>query len=83
MKIQMTKLLFKKFTSLKLSLVRYYKKSAKFNLNLTTELEEIIVGLMLGDLFAEKISIKSNTRLQFKQSSKNRKYIDHLYSLFK
>ena len=53
MKIQMTKLLFKNFTSLKLSLVRYYKKSAKFNLNLTTELEEIIVGLMLGDLFAE------------------------------
>ena len=33
---------------------RFYKKSTKYNLNLSTELEEIIIGLMLGDLFAEK-----------------------------
>lgn len=46
-------------------------------------LEDIIIGLMLGDLFAEKIKINSNTRLQFKQSVKNKPYIDHLYSLFK
>jgi hypothetical protein len=38
---------------------------------------------MLGDLFAEKINKNSNTRLQFKQSIKNKVYIDHLYSLFK
>ena len=30
-------------------LVRFYRKSAKFNLKLDNELEEIIVGLMLGD----------------------------------
>jgi LAGLIDADG DNA endonuclease family len=38
---------------------------------------------MLGDLFAEKVTLNSNTRLQFKQSNKNKVYIDHLYSLFK
>src|SRR5436189_3273853 len=64
-------------------LVRFYRKSAKFDLILITELEEIIIGLMLGDLFAEKIKPNSNTRLQFKQSIKNKVYIDHLYSLFK
>lgn len=37
---------------------------------------------MLGDLTAEKPGINSNTRLQFKQSLKNRIYIEHLYSLF-
>jgi hypothetical protein len=36
-------------------LVRFYRKSAKFYLEVSTELEEIIIGLMLGDLFAEKI----------------------------
>ena len=63
--------------------VRCYRKSAKFDLILTPELEEIIIGLILGDLFAEKIKPNSNTRLQFKQSNKNKVYIDHLYSLFK
>lgn len=38
---------------------------------------------MLGDLFAEKIKPTSNTRLQFKQSIKNKEYIEHLYFLFK
>jgi hypothetical protein len=64
-------------------LVRFYRKSAKFDLELSTDLEEIIIGLMLGDLFAEKRKQNSNTRLQFKQSNKNKVYIDHLYSLFK
>jgi hypothetical protein len=64
-------------------LVRFYRKSAKFDLELSSALEEIIIGLMLGDLFAEKIKQNSNTRLQFKQSIKNKVYIDHLYSLFK
>lgn len=64
-------------------LVRFYRKSINFDLKLTSELEEIIIGLLLGDLFAEKIKPTSNTRLQFKQSNKNKPYIDHLYSLFK
>lgn len=66
-------------------LVRFYRKSAKFDLKLTIELEEIIVGLMQGDLFAEKIKPNSKTRLQFKllRTNKNKIYIDHLYSLYR
>ena len=63
--------------------VRYYRKSTKYDLALNADLIEIIIGLMLGDLFAEKRNPNSNTRLQFKQSIKNKEYIEHLYSLFK
>ena len=63
--------------------VRFYRKSVNYDLELNDELKEIITGLMLGDLFAEKRNPNSNTRLQFKQSIKNKEYIEHLYSLFK
>jgi hypothetical protein len=63
-------------------LFRGYIKSSKFDLILTSDLEEIIIGLMLGDLYAEKVKESSNSRLQFKQSTKNKVYIDHLYTLF-
>ena len=69
--------------NINLKLVRFYRKSAKYNLELSTDLKEIIIGLMLGDLFAEKINPNSNTRLQFKQSIKNKVYIDYLYNIFK
>lgn len=69
--------------NINLILVRSYRKSAKYDLELNAELKEIIIGLMLGDLFAEKRNPNSNTRLQFKQSVKNKIYIDHLYSIFK
>ena len=36
------------------NLIRSYRKSVKFHLDLSSELEDIIIGLMLGDLFAEK-----------------------------
>jgi hypothetical protein len=62
---------------------RFYRVSAKSNLELSPELSEVIIGLMLGDLYAEKKNLNSNTRLQFKQSNKNKDYIDHLYNLFK
>jgi LAGLIDADG DNA endonuclease family len=63
-------------------LIRLYRTSAKSHLNLTSELEEILYGLMLGDIHAERKNANSNTRIQFKQSIKNKAYIDHLYSLF-
>jgi len=53
---------------------REYRKSSKYDLILTKELEEIIIGLLLGDLYAEKNKEKSNTRLQFKQSIKNKAF---------
>jgi hypothetical protein len=62
---------------------RSYRKSSKFNMQVTTELQEIIIGLMLGDLHAEKRNVNSNTRLQFKQSNKNNDYIQHLFSIFR
>lgn len=68
---------------MKLVNLRYYRISSKHNLVLNTELEEVIIGTMLGDAYAEKRNSNSNTRLQFKQSVKNKDYIDHLYSLFK
>jgi LAGLIDADG DNA endonuclease family len=78
--------------NINLKLVRFYRKSAKYNLELSTDLKEILIGLMLGDLFAEKINPNSNTRLQFKQSitlavalraRENKVYIDYLYNIFK
>ncbi len=67
----------------KINLVRFYRRSSKFNFLLLPELEDILIGLMLGDLHAEKLKPTSNTRLQFKQSIKNEIYINHLYSIFK
>ena len=62
---------------------RNYRTSAKNHLTITSGLDEIIIGSMLGDLSAEKPSIKHNTRLQFRQSEINKEYIYHLYSLYK
>lgn len=61
---------------------RFYYKSPKFDLILPSNLHEIIIGLILGDLSVEKRFINSNARLQFKQSIINKIYIDHLYLLF-
>jgi hypothetical protein len=46
-------------------------------------LRQVIVGLMLGFLTAERASLIGNTRLRFYQSNVNTLYIYHLYSLFK
>jgi hypothetical protein len=63
--------------------VRNYRKSIKYNLIVDQEKREILLGLLLGDLFAEKPSLYSNTRLQFKQSVINKEYINHLFTIFK
>ena len=39
---------------LQLLQMRFFRKSHKYNLSLSTELEEIIIGSLLGDLHAEK-----------------------------
>jgi hypothetical protein len=61
---------------------RFVRVSAKAHLTLSLELKEILIGSMLGDLSCERPSPRSNTRMQFKQSTKNSEYITHLYSLF-
>jgi len=61
---------------------RFVRVSAKAHLVLSCELQEIIVGSLLGDLGCERPSPRGNTRMQFKQSTKNREYIERLYFLF-
>jgi len=48
----------------------------------TDNLKEIIFGLMLGDLSAERYSTNGNTRLRFYLSSINEEYANHLYLKF-
>jgi len=43
-------------------------------------LKQILVGLFLGDLWANKRGV--NTRLRFKQGTCHKDYISHLYELF-
>lgn len=49
----------------------------------TELLREIIFGLMLGDLYAERSSTKGNTRLRFYMSTVNKEYATHLFRIFK
>jgi hypothetical protein len=81
----MKKILQKKYfkTNINISFNRQYRVSSKINMIVPLELEEIIIGSLLGDLSAERRNQQSNTRLQFKQSTKNIEYINHLYDLFK
>ena len=60
-----------------LSFYRNYKISSKKYLVISKDLDEILIGLLLGDLSAERPNKNCNTRLQFKQSFIN------LYSLYK
>jgi len=44
---------------------------------------EVIFGLMLGDLSAERSQLNGDTRLRFYYSIVNKLYIEYLYDLFK
>lgn len=72
-----------KKTNIITNFIRQYRTSSKAHLILSKELQEILFGLMLGDIHAERRNSNGNTRIQFKQSSKNLIYIQHLFSLFK
>jgi hypothetical protein len=62
---------------------RYYRKSSKSDLILDNNLIEIIYGNILGDLHVERRNLNCNARLQFKYSTINSIYLNHLYDLFK
>ena len=55
-------------------------KEQKETFSVTPELKEILTGLLLGDLFAEKRS--GNIRLRFEQGIIHTKYLIHLYTKF-
>jgi hypothetical protein len=52
----------------------------KSQFTLSDELKEILVGLILGDLYLNKQS--SNVRLMFKQGIVHKHYLMHLYEIF-
>jgi hypothetical protein len=56
----------------------------KAQFNLSKELKEIIIGLILGDLFIQKDkrAINGNACLRFLQSTIHTDYLDHLYNKF-
>jgi len=45
-------------------------------------LKDILVGLMLGDLYVQKQTKSVNVRLLFAQSTVHKDYLYHLYELF-
>jgi len=51
--------------------------------SLPEELRQILVGLMLGDLNAQKQTPNCNVRLLFEQSIIHEDYLFHLYELFR
>ena len=51
--------------------------------SLPEELKQILTGLMLGDLHAQKRTPNSNVRLLFEQGLVHEQYLMHLFELFK
>jgi hypothetical protein len=50
--------------------------------SLTPKEKEIVVGLILGDLFVEKQQTGVNSRLRFEQGTIHKDYLLHLYDIF-
>jgi len=50
---------------------------------LSDKLRQILVGLLLGDLYAQKQKSYANARLFFQQGLVHEDYLLHLYELFK
>jgi hypothetical protein len=62
---------------------RYLTKADRESFTLSTELKEILVGLILGDLNILKGKNSTNAGLRFEQSTIHEDYLLHLYALFK
>ena len=52
------------------------------NITLDDNLEQVLVGNILGDVYMRRFSTKANTRIVFRQGSINAAYFGHLYSLY-
>lgn len=61
----------------------YLTKAQRLQFALPENLKSILVGLILGDLYAQKQKIGSNVRFRFEQSTIHEDYLLHLYDLFK
>ncbi len=58
----------------------YLTKLERLSFTLSSELKDILIGLLLGDLYIHKQ--KTNARLEFTQGIVHKEYIQHLYELF-
>jgi len=68
------------FSSLPLVKPKRLTKVEQSEFNLSEDLTNILVGLILGDLYIHKQRV--NARLCFKQSIIHKDYLEHLYELF-
>lgn len=61
----------------------YLTKEERAAFSVRKELKDIIVGLLLGDLFIFKQKSALNVSLCFSQGLVHKEYLEHLYDLFK
>jgi len=55
----------------------------RIKFTLTDQLKQILVGLLLGDLYAQKRRKTGNTVFRFEQGTVHEDYLNYLYELFK
>jgi hypothetical protein len=60
----------------------YLTKKERSQFTLSSDLKEILIGLLLGDLFIHKQKTSVNKRLEFTQGIIHMEYAQHLYTLF-
>jgi len=63
-------------------LSRKLTKEEKAALSLSEKQKEILVGLLLGDLYAHIVGRCVNVKLTFRQGIVHEEYLSHLYDLF-
>lgn len=66
---------------MKNQLCRFYRTASKLIFHIPNNVHDAIIGSMLGDLFAERLSLKRNTRLQFIGGLVNKPYIIHWFTI--
>lgn len=71
------------YFTLKSEPVKRLKSFERKRIILPYNLQEILIGLLLGDVCAQKRSSKGNTNLYFEQGSIHKDYLLHLFELFK
>jgi hypothetical protein len=60
----------------------YITKAERAQFTLSSDLKDILIGLLLGDLYNHKQKTSINARLEFTQGIVHKEYIQHLYELF-
>ncbi len=66
--------------ALKYSFIRGYRTTP--DKSLTPFQDQVLIGLILGDVFVQQKKPNHSSYLQFKQSFINKDYVDHLYEIF-